>query len=70
MTSLWTRTRDPMYHSRHSALETRRVARPTRVGLEGYVEGDGGLEGGEGALSPFTHKPNYTVVFHADCAGR
>ena len=25
------------------------------------LEGGGGLEGGEGAVPPFTHKPTYTV---------
>ena len=36
-------------------------------GLEVSDEGDGGLEGGAGALSPFTHKPNYTVPFLRRC---
>ena len=30
--------------------------------LQACLEGGGGLEGGEGALSPFTHNPNYTVL--------
>jgi len=32
-------------------------------GGESSLEGDGGLEGGEGSLSPFNHKPNYTGRF-------
>ena len=65
---------------RRSASHLWQTARPPPLpqqrfvfeGLENSLEGGGGLEGGEGALSPFNHKPTCTVlpIVHMNSSGR